>query len=290
MKMHKLKNNYCEVVTNGPSLISFKINKNDINYEILGYDLENFVSSFIMAPWVNRIKEGIFNSKKGSTNLLNSHPLSSQFKHAIHGTVLFSNWELINKNKNSLEMKTNLSEPWPFKGNLKSKISIGEKYITQKLTIFNDDNEIMPFSMGWHPWFKRTLSSGEIEIKFDSQYKWEISDELPTSKKIKSSEIDKFKNGYSPAPETLDDCYRIKDGSNVLLKWPELTLNLKSSYECGHLVIYTPPEPNSDLLCVEPQSATINSFQLDEESVSDTGILFVEPKKDYSLSTKWSWE
>ena len=109
------------------------------------------------------------------------------------------------------------------KGNLKSKISIGEKYITQKLTIFNDDNEIMPFSMGWHPWFKRTLSSGEIEIKFDSQYKWEISDELPTSKKIKSSEIDKFKNGYSPAPETLDDCYRIKDGSNVLLKWPELT-------------------------------------------------------------------
>ena len=70
-------------------------------------------------------------------------------------------------------MKTNLSEPWPFKGNLKSKISIGEKYITQKLTIFNDDNEIMPFSMGWHPWFKRTLSSGEIEIKFDSQYKWE---------------------------------------------------------------------------------------------------------------------
>ena len=61
MKMHKLKNNYCEVVTNGPSLISFKINKNDINYEILGYDLENFVSSFIMAPWVNRIKEGIFN-------------------------------------------------------------------------------------------------------------------------------------------------------------------------------------------------------------------------------------
>ena len=30
MKMHKLKNNYCEVVTNGPSLISFKINNNDI--------------------------------------------------------------------------------------------------------------------------------------------------------------------------------------------------------------------------------------------------------------------
>ena len=62
----------------------------------------------------------------------------------------------------------------------------------------------------------------DLEIKFDSQYKWEIFDELPTSKKIKSVEIEKFKNGYSPAPETLDDCYRINDGSNVILKWPEL--------------------------------------------------------------------
>ena len=290
MKMYKLKNDYCEIVTNGPSLISFKVNKNGNDYEILGYNLENFVSSFIMAPWVNRIREGIFNSKKGSANLLNSHPLSSQFKHAIHGTVLFSKWELINDDKDSLELKTNLSGPWPFKGNVKSKISIGKNYINQKLVIFNDDNEIMPFSMGWHPWFKRTLSSGHLEIKFDSQYKWEILDELPTSKKIKSVEIEKFKNGYSPAPETLDDCYRINDGSNVLLKWPELILNIKSSNECGHLVVYTPPEPNSNLICVEPQSATINSFQLEQESISDTGILYVEPKKEYSISTEWSWK
>ena len=243
-----------------------------------------------MAPWVNRIKEGIFNSKKGAVNLLNSHPLSSQFKHAIHGTVLFSKWELINDDKDSLELKTNLSGPWPFKGNVKSKISIGKNYINQKLVISNDDNEIMPFSMGWHPWFKRTISSGHLEIKFDSQYKWEILDELPTSKKIKSVEIEKFKNGYSPDPETLDDCYRINDGSSIILKWPELILNIKSSNECGHLVVYTPPEPNSNLICVEPQSATINSFQLEQESISDTGILYVKPKKEYSISTEWSWK
>ena len=54
--------------------------------------------------------------------------------------------------------------------------------------------------------------------------------------------------------------------------------------------MYTPPEPNSNLICVEPQSATINSFQLEQESISDTGILYVEPKKEYSISTEWSWK
>ena len=98
-----------------------------------------------------------------------------------------------------------------------------------------------------------------------------------------------FAKGFTPKPGTLDDCYRINHNSDVCLVWPELTLKINSSNECGHLMVYTPSSPNSDLLCVEPQTATINPFQLDQEQIDDTGVLYVNPGESYKNFTEWSW-
>ena len=90
-------------------------------------------------------------------------------------------------------------------------------------------------------------------------------------------------------PGTLDECYRINEKSLVYLVWPELTLKINSTNECGHLIVYTPSGPNSDLVCVEPQTATINPFQLNEKNVTDTGVLYVNPGESYKIFTEWSW-
>ena len=40
----------------------------------------------------------------------------------------------------------------------------------------------MPFSMGWHPWFNRSLGSNDLSVEFNSKFKWKIENEIPTLK------------------------------------------------------------------------------------------------------------
>ena len=288
MKSISIKNNYSEVEILGCFLKSFKVNSGSNKYELLGYDEKNHAMSFIMAPWANRIKDGKLECSKGVFDLLASNPFEIQ--HAIHGTAIFSDWDLDESSESSVLISTKLSEPWPYKGKVELKIYLDGPSLRQELLITNFDSEIMPFSMGWHPWFNKYLGLEEVEIIFDAEYKWETtSDSIPTSKKIVTDEIVDAQNGFSPKPGTLNECYRLKDKTSAYLKWPELTLKIQSSDECGHLMVYTPDKPLSNLICVEPQTATINPFQLYDDSVDDTGVLFVEPGKNYLISTNWSW-
>jgi len=287
MEIHKIKNEDCEIEVYRGSIKSIKILIGSNKYEILGYDAKNRVSSFIMAPWANRINEGKFKCAKGNFDLLEKNPFD--FKHAIHGTAMFSEWTLNKASENYISISTNLNKPWPYKGNVTFAISLNDQSIKQELSILNKDSDVMPFSMGWHPWFKRNLKDEGVKIKFDAKYKWETKNEIPTSSKLDSNEIKYFFKGYSPEPGTLDECYRIKEKSLVYLVWPELTLKINSSNECGHLMVYTPSGPNSDLVCVEPQTATINPFQLNEKNVTDTGVLYVNPGESYKIFTEWSW-
>ena len=134
------------------------------------------------------------------------------------------------------------------------------------------------------------LGSNDLSVEFNSEFKWKIENEIPTSEKLISDEILKFKKGYSPDIGSLDDCYKIKMDSDVKLEWPELTLKIKSSKECGHLTVYTPPEGvNENYICIEPQTSTINSFQLDIEGVEDNGTLFLSPKERKTIFTEWEW-
>ena len=278
MEILKINNKNSEVEVLNNNLKSLTITKNENQYNLIAFDPGNYVSSFIMAPWVNRIKNGKFKCEKGEFNLLQDHPLARNFKHAIHGTMLFA------------ELSSKILKPWPFDGEINSKFTLFKNKLLQELTIINNDKSVMPFSMGWHPWFNRSLGSNDLSVEFDSKFKWKIENEIPTSEKLISDEILKFKKGYSPDIGSLDDCYRINNKSVVKLEWPELSLKINSSNECSHLTVYTPPRGiNENYICVEPQTSTINSFQLEEEGVDDNGTLFLSPKERKTIFTEWEW-
>tara|TARA_B100000941_G_scaffold286313_1_gene259642 strand:- start:1655 stop:2530 length:876 start_codon:yes stop_codon:yes gene_type:complete len=290
METLKIKNKNCEVEVLNNNLKSLNVTKNDIEYKLIAFDPNNYVISFIMAPWVNRIEDGKFECEKGVFNLLDNHPLGRNFNHAIHGTMLFAEWDLINHEENYIELSSSVLKPWPFKSQIKSRFKLLENKLRQELTIINHDNYVMPYSLGWHPWFNRSLGSEDLVIKFDSDFKWEIKNEIPTSKKIISDEISKFKKGYAPGIDTLDDCYKLKSNSKVILKWPEINLNINSSKECRHLTVYTPPPGiNENYICVEPQTSTINSFQLENKKIEENGTLFLIPSESKTIFTEWEW-
>ena len=162
MKSISIKNNYSEVEILGCFLKSFKVNSGSNKYELLGYDEKNHAMSFIMAPWANRIKDGKLECSKGIFDLLASNPFEIQ--HAIHGTAIFSDWDLDESSDSSVLISTKLSEPWPYEGKVELKIYLDGPSLRQELLITNFDSEIMPFSMGWHPWFNKYLGSEEVEI------------------------------------------------------------------------------------------------------------------------------
>ena len=179
MEVLKINNKNSEVEVLNNNLKSLTITKNENQYNLIAFDPGNYVSSFIMDPWVNRIKNGKFKCEKGE--LLQDHPLARNYKHAIHGTMVFAKWNIINNKQNFIELSSKILKPWPFDGEINSKFTLFKNKLLQELTIINNDKSVMPFSMGWHPWFNRSLGSNDLSVEFDSKFKWKIENEIPTS-------------------------------------------------------------------------------------------------------------
>lgn len=286
MDIYKIENSFAEVELAGSNLKSFKVIKDLNKYDLVRFEPDGYVKSFVMAPWVNRIQDGQFDCDKGNFNLLSENLYN--MPHAIHGTVMMKTWDIHSKEYDSITLKTDFGDLWPYDAEITYQIRLDENNLIHELTIKNNDSYRMPFSAGWHPWFNRNIGSGEVKLFFKEMYKWELENNIPTSRIDKSLSFN-ASNGFYPKPGSLDDCFRIGDQSKTILKWPEIELTIQSSIECGHLVVYTPSDDKSDLICVEPQTSTINCFQLNKNGVGDTGILFLESGNSKSVSSKWSW-
>ena len=65
MEVLKINNKNSEVEVLNNNLKSLTVTKNENQYNLIAFDPDNFASSFIMAPWVNRIKNGKFKCEKG---------------------------------------------------------------------------------------------------------------------------------------------------------------------------------------------------------------------------------
>ena len=67
--------------------------------------------------------------------------------------------------------------------------------------------------------------------------------------------------------------------------WPEkkLSLNIESSKNLKHLIIYTPNKGN--FFCIEPVSHSVDAFNLYAEGVKGTGTKILQPNKTFKVVT-----
>ena len=65
--------------------------------------------------------------------------------------------------------------------------------------------------------------------------------------------------------------------------WPEkkLSLNIESSKNLKHLIVYTPNKEN--FFCIEPVSHSVNAFNLYAKGVKGTGTKVLQPNKILKL-------
>ena len=278
----------------GASLRSLSVRNNKEEYDIISNFEDEFSpnklplgsGSFIMAPWVNRIKSGILETDKGFTQL----PKDTFFKdhvNAIHGIVFNKDWTIDFHEENQFQCSIDLTSPWPFKAKIVMKAFFQDNALIQELKGYNQDEITMPIGMGWHPWFKRILKNEQAILKINAKSMWELDDKgIPTGILIEDNEIlNKLRTGLIPEIDELNKCcLKVNPNDQISYKWPELELFIESSEDLGHIMLYSP----KDSVCVEPQTTTVNAFQMSNSGISGTGVKYLGKGESFTVSTKWS--
>ena len=116
---------------------------------------------------------------------------------------------------------------------------------------------------------------------------WDLDDKgIPTGALIENNEIlEKLRKGLTPQIDELNKCcLKVNPEEHISYKWPELELLIESSEDLGHIMLYSPEKS----VCVEPQTTTVNAFQLENDGLNGTGVKYLKKGESFSVSTKWS--
>ena len=197
-----------------------------------------------MVPFAGRVRDAH----------LASHGIVHQLeanagRHAIHGTVYDTPWEVDSHSDCSATLVTDLGSGWPFGGLVVQRIDVDDLGVTLRIAVHADEDQ--PVQVGWHPWFAKPtrLDHGCHMMHIRDRDGIATSDVIPI--------ID----------GPWDDCFVAGDSD------PTLTvrgIDLRLSSDCSHWVVYDVP---THATCVEPQSGPPNAVN-DDPTLVKAGSIF----------------
>ena len=243
-------------------------------------------SSFIMAPYSNRIRDGKF------TVLSREYQLRFAEKHAIHGDVRNRSWQITDQRADLVTLLfdsahyPDINFPFPFSAT--TTIQLSGASLSQKLTLTNCSELPMPAGFGFHPYFNRALISEQEDVcaRFSCRavYPHGGTIPLPTGPAIPVPSCLSYAE-LRPLERGLDHCFRDWDGSaNFEWSLSRITMKISAKSPLTHLIVYTPPE--SPRFAFEHATHAIDSFNLSSKGVEQTGMQLLPPGE--SLEGEWS--
>ena len=237
-------------------------------------------SSYILAPYSNRIKTGTFGFR-GQQHQLRSNWSDGQ---TIHGDVHGEAWRVSQADSNTLNCKidsgeiSNLNFPFPYRVRCQYKLE-GANFITT-LELTNTGSEIMPAGFGIHPYFQRRIpgSSGDCQLEFDAGGWYQASDPKDPIPDAAAGPIPADKNfSQSRAinDQFIDGAYNDFSGL-VRLAWPGSGWQMKLEADpiFSHFVVFTAPDGT---LALEPVSNATDGFNLHARDIPNVGVRELEP-------------
>lgn len=240
----------------GASLDELNIRNIKVITNLYPLDYKKTYPSSILFPFANRINEGQFNFN-GSNYKLQCN--EKQLNNAIHGLVYNKAFlvDELKKFENHAEIKLyyeELNPPtgYPFKFRVELTYKLTNEFLSLKINVINLDDKKLPFTVGWHPYFK-SVDLDKSKIQFDC------------IKKIKCNK-NNIALGFEPfnskMPLSLrkrrfDDAF-VLENPDVKFFTPEYDLVLKSSEKESFLQLYTPM--NTNAIAIEPMTGVSDSF------------------------------
>lgn len=240
----------------GASLNELKIRNIKVITNLYPLDYKKTYPSSILFPFANRINDGQFNFNGSNYNLQCNE---KQLNNAIHGLVYNKAFlvDELKKFENHAEIKLyyeELNPPtgYPFKFRVELTYKLTNEFLSLKINVINLDDKKLPFTVGWHPYFK-SVDLDKSKIQFDC------------IKKIKCNK-NNIALGFEPfnskMPLSLrkrrfDDAF-VLENPDVKFFTPEYDLVLKSSEKESFLQLYTPM--NTNAIAIEPMTGVSDSF------------------------------
>ena len=257
----------------GASLNELNIRNIKVITNLYPLDYKKTYPSSILFPFANRINDGQFNFN-GSNYKLQCN--EKQLNNAIHGLVYNKAFlvDELKKFENHAEIKLyyeELNPPtgYPFKFRVELTYKLTNEFLSLKINVINLDDRKLPFTVGWHPYFK-SVDLDKSKIQFDC------------TKKIKCNK-NNIALGFEPfnskMPLSLrkrrfDDAF-VLENPDVKFFTPEYDLVLKSSEKESFLQLYTPI--NTNAIAIEPMTGVSDSFN------NKIGLKKLSPGQSYSI-------
>lgn len=257
----------------GASLDELIIRNIKVITNLYPLDYKKTYPSSILFPFANRINDGQFNFNGSNYNLQCNE---KQLNNAIHGLVYNKAFlvDELKKFENHAEIKLyyeELNPPtgYPFKFRVELTYKLTNEFLSLKINVINLDDRKLPFTVGWHPYFK-SVDLDKSKIQFDC------------IKKIKCNK-NNIALGFEPfnskMPLSLrkrrfDDAF-VLENPDVKFCTPEYDLVLKSSEKESFLQLYTPM--NTNAIAIEPMTGVSDSFN------NKIGLKKLSPGQSYSI-------
>lgn len=235
----------------------------------------NYASS-ILFPFANRIKDGKY-TFDGIDYVLNCNEVDKN--NALHGLVYDKNFKVVENDLTSdhgsitLQYKNEgACKGYPFKFQIQLTYTLTETSLSLSVNIINEDNKVLPFVLGWHPYFiSKNLDQSAINFESDTRF---LCDKQQIISGTIPFDVDM---PFQLKDVKLDDGYQLQ---NNILKFytPEYHLELASSSKENYLQLYTPNTPN--VIAIEPMTGAADSFN------NNKGLQTLFPNNSYLV--KWN--
>ena len=217
--------------------------------------------SFVMAPWAGRIRDGVLRVA-GVEHML---PTDRTHPHAGHGLVMDRPWQVEQTTDAGLRIRCDLDSRWPFPGHVVQEFRLTAEHLAQRVEV-HAQAAAFPATVGWHPWFRRVLESGEIaELHFEASGML-----LRDAAGIPGGEV------VAVPPGPWDDCFTGVRWP-MTITWPGAAV-LRISSDVEFAVVY---DELAEAFCVEPQSGPPDG--------PNTHPHMVVPGAPLVVSTRWTW-
>ena len=187
-----------------------------------------------MVPFAGRIRDGKFNFDG------HHYAIPTNFgDHAMHGYGFTSVWTQVD----DTTIAYDLAAPWPFAGRIEQSFVLEDNRFS--MTMSAHAHVRQPIMLGWHPWFQKSTTLGDVELTFAPGAMYERDDtSIPTGERVE------------PSARPWDDCFTDVT-TNPALSWGDLRVELAS--DADYWVVY---DELDYAICVEPQTDPPNAANI----------------------------
>lgn len=241
-------------------------------------------SNFHMLPYSNRIKDGLFSHAGVAVQLEHAE------KHAIHGALRKRPWRVTSQTKNRAcaqydsRQDGKVNWPWPIHATI--TYTLTNDTLISQMTLTNHGSSSMPAGLGWHPYFCRTVAGASPSLQFDTSgvYPDTNGDCLPTGAATSlPTPLDFSKARHLDPDQRMDNCLA-GFTAPATIAWPGagITLQMHTSPNCTHLVLFNPDAP---FFALEPVTNANDGANLAAKGI-DSGIVTLSAGETLSAQMK----